>query len=87
MLVKYHINRLETILKRKYYCSRRKKLAHLALDKSIDQYQNYVGFLKEIESFFYRHFKDEFDLCNQIKIVNTIKCKFDYVIFRKHSSD
>ena len=94
MLVKYHINCLETILKRKYpemnpeiYCSRRKKLVHLALDKSIDQYQNYVGFLKEIESFFYRHFKDEFDLCNPIKIVNTIKWKFDYVIFRKHSSD
>ena len=50
MRVKYHINRLETILKRKYpemnpeiYCSRRKKLVHLALDKSIYQYQNYVG--------------------------------------------
>ena len=52
MLVKYHINRLETILKEKYpemnpeiYCSRQKKLIHLTLDKSIDQYQNYVNFL------------------------------------------
>ena len=69
------------------YYSPRKKLVHLALDKSIDQYQNYVGFLKEIESFFNRHFKDEFDFCIPIKIVNTIKWKFAYVIFRKHSSN
>ena len=90
MLVKFHINRLETILKQKYpeinpeiYYSRRKKLIHLALDKSIDQYQNYVDFLNEIEPFFERHFKSDFDFCKPIKIINTIKWKFDYVIFRK----
>ena len=89
MLVKFYINRLETMLKQKYpeikpeiYYSRRKKLVHLALDKSIDQYRNYTDFLKEIESFFERHFKNEFELCKPIK-VNTIKWKFDYVIFRK----
>ena len=90
MLVKFHINRLETILKQKYpeinpeiYYSRRKKLIHLALDKTIDQYQNYIDFLNEIESFFERHFKSEFEFCKPIKIINTIKWKFDYVIFRK----
>ena len=90
MLVKFYINRLETMLKQKYpeikpeiYYSRRKKLVHLALDKSIDQYRNYTDFLKEIESFFERHFKNEFELCKPIKVVNTIKWKFDYVIFRK----
>ena len=31
--------------------SRRKKLLHLALEKSIDQYPNYLMFLKDIESF------------------------------------
>ena len=94
MLLKFYINRLETILKEKYpemnpeiYCSRRKKLVHLALEKSIYQYENYLDFLKEIESFFNRHFKNEFDLCKPIKVINTIKWKFDYVIFGKRSSD
>ena len=90
MLVKFYINRLETILKQKYpeivqeiYYSRRKKLVHLGLDKSIDQYTNYLDFLNEIESFFERHFKNDFEFCKPIKIVHSIKWKFDYVIFRK----
>ena len=90
MLVDFYINRLETMLKQKYpemnpeiYCLRGKKLVHLALNKSIDQYRNYIDFLKEIESFFERHFKNEFEICKPIKVINTIKWKFDYVIFRK----
>ena len=89
MQVKYLINRLETILKEKYpelapeiYHSRRKKLVHLALEKSIDQYPNYLMFLKDIEAFFNRNFKNEFELCRPIKIVHTIKWKFDYILFR-----
>ena len=91
MLVKFYINCLETMLKQKYpemnpeiYCSCRKKLVHLALDNSIDQYRNYIDFLKGIESFFERHFKNEFEFCKPIKVINTIKWKFDFVIFRKH---
>ena len=94
MEVKYLINRLETILKEKYpemtpeiYYSRRKKLLHLALEKSIDQYPNYLMFLKDIESFFNRNFKNEFEFCRPIKIVHTIKWKFDYIIFRKQNSN
>ena len=90
MLVKFYINRLETILKQKFpeinieiYYSRRKKLIHLALDKSLDQYQNCFDFLDEIESFYERHFKNEFEFARPIKLINTIKWKFDYVIFRK----
>ena len=90
MLVKFYINRLETILKQKYpeinleiYYLRRKKLVHLALDKSLDQYQNCFDFLNEIKSFFERYFKNDFELCKPIKLVNTIKWKSDYIIFRK----
>ena len=92
MQVKHLINRLETILKEKFpdmvpeiYYSRRKKLVHLALEKSIDQYPNYLMFLKDIESFFNRNFKNEFEFCRPIKIVNKIKWKFDYMIFRKRN--
>ena len=94
MQVKYLINRLETILKEKYpemtpeiYYSRRKKLVHLGLEKSIDQYPNYLMFLKDIESFFNRNFKNEVEFCRPIKIVHTIKWKFDYIIFRKRNSN
>ena len=80
---------METILKEKYpemapeiYHSRRKKLVQLALEKSIDQYPNHLMFLKDIESFFNRNFKNEFELCRPIKIVHTIKWKFDYILFR-----
>ena len=94
MLINYYINQLETILKQKYpeinpeiYCSRRKKLIHLALEKSIDQYANWLNFLNDIESFFNRHFVSEFEFCKQIRLNNTVKWKFDYVIFRKRSSN
>ena len=94
MRVKHLINRLETILKEKYpemtpeiYYSCRKKLVHLALEKSVDQYPNYLMFLKDIESFFNKNFKNEFEFCRLIKIVHTIKWKFDYIIFRKRNSN
>ena len=94
MQVKYYINRLESILKQKYpkmnaeiYYSRRKKLVHLVLDKSIEQFRNYNDFLNEIEAFFEIYFKKEFEFCKPIRIIHTIKWKFDYVIFRKRTSN
>ena len=64
MQVKYYINHLETKLKHTYPqmnaefdYSRRKKLVHLALNKSIEEYPHYKDFLKEIESFFEKHFR------------------------------
>ena len=94
MQVKFYINRLESILKQKYpemnaeiYYSRRKKLVHLALDKSIEQFRNYNDFLNEIEAFFEIYFKKEFEFCKPIRIIHTIKWKFDYVIFRKRTSN
>ena len=94
MQVKYYINHLESILKQKYpkmnaeiYYSRRKKLVHLVLDKSIEQFRNYNDFLNEIEAFFEIYFKKEFEFCKPIRIIHTIKWKFDYVIFRKRTSN
>ena len=94
MQVKYLINHLETILKEKYpemapeiYHSRRKKLVHLALEKSIEQYPDYLMFLKDIKSFFNKNFKNEFEFCRPIKIVHAIKWKFDYILFRKRNSN
>ena len=92
MLVKYNVNRLETILKNKFpeinpelYYSRRKKLVHMVVDKCIYEYRNYKKLLDEISEFFYRHFRRDFILHQPIRLVPTIKWKFDYVIFRKRS--
>ena len=56
MQIKYNINPLEMVLKRKFpeipveiYYSRRRKLVHIALDRPIHDYPKYVDFLKEIE--------------------------------------
>ena len=93
MQIKFYINRLESILKKNYpeipieiYYSRRRKLVHLALDKSIEQYPNYNDLLKEIERFYERYFRKNFEFCKPIRIIPTIKWKFDYVIFRKRTS-
>ena len=90
MLVKCNLNRLETILKNKFpeinpelYYSRRKKLVHMAIDKCIYEYQNYVKLLDEISEFYNRHFRRDFTFYRPIRLVPTIKWKFDYVVFRK----
>ena len=90
MLVKYNLNRLETILKNKFpeinpelYYSRRKKLVHMAIDKCIYEYQNYVKLLDEISELYNRHFRTDFTFYRPIRLVPTIKWKFDYVVFRK----
>ena len=90
MLVKYYLNRLEVILKNKFpeinpelYYSRRKKLVHMAVDRCIYEYRNYKNLLDEIGEFFHRHFRRDFTFYRPIRLVPTIKWKFDYVIFRK----
>ena len=52
----------------------------------MDQYSNYQKFLDDIESLFNRFFVTEFELCKPIKLNNTVKWKFDCIIFRKHCS-
>ena len=90
MLVKYQLNRLEVILKNKFpeinpelYYSRRKKLVHMAVDRCIYEYRNYKNLLDGIGEFFHRHFRRDFTFYRPIRLVPTIKWKFDYVIFRK----
>ena len=90
MLVKYNLNRLEVILKNKFpeinpelYYSRRKRLIHMALDKCIYEYLRYRELLDEVNEFFQRNFRQDFIFYRAIRLVPTIKWKFDYVIFRK----
>ena len=43
----------------KFYCSRRKKFVHFGIQKSIQQYNNYVKFIKDIELLFFVNFEKQ----------------------------
>ena len=96
MQIKYVINKLERILNEKYphidinfYCSRKKKkLVHFGIERSIQQYKNYSKFIEYIELFFLRNMKNSnFELVKPPQLVNSVKWKFDYVVFRKRTSN
>ena len=64
MQIKYLINKLERILNEKYlhidinfYCSRRKKIVHFGIERSIQQYKDYVKFIKDIKFFFFKKYE------------------------------
>ena len=93
MQIKFYLNRLETILKKEFqetdvdiYYSHRRKLVHFAFDKPIYEYSRHEDFLKEVEKLYERYFRKSFKLIKPIKVIHTIKWKFDYVVFRKRDS-
>ena len=95
MQIKIYFMRLESILKKSFpeietidiYYSRRRKLVHLALDKPINHYQCKDDILKEIERFYNINFRKDFQIIKPIRLIITIKWKFDYIIFRKRNSN
>ena len=91
MQVKYLINKLERILNEKYphidvnfYCFRRKKIVHFGTEISVQHYKDYVKFIKDIELSLLRNMKNsDFELVKPPQLVNSVKWKYDYVVFRK----
>ena len=95
MGIKTFIIKLEAFLKEKYpftdalfYCSRRKKIAHLGLKKALQDYRDYMKFIKDIRIFFFLtvYRNNKFEFVNPY-LNNSVKWKFDYVIFRKRNFD
>ena len=91
MKVKFLCSKLEYKLKEKFpdiplteiYFSRRRKYIHFAFEKTIFDLERKKEFLKEIEEFYEKHLKSNFELIKPMKVINTIKWKFDYLVFRK----
>ena len=89
-MLKYHINKLERILSKKYpkinvsiYISKRTKIVHMGLDKALHDFEDYLQVIKDIKKFFLRHIeKYDYEFLKP-QLVNSIKWKFDYIIFRK----
>ena len=94
MEIKTFIIKLEAFLKEKYpfidesfYCSRRKKIVHLGLKKALQDYLDYMKFIEDIRLFFLTVYRNnKFEFVNPY-LNNTVKWKFDYVIFRKRNFD
>ena len=91
MKVKYLCSKLEHQLKEKFpdiplteiYFTRRKKHIHFAFEKTIFDSNRKKIFLEEVERFYVEYLKKDFEMLKPMRIIHTIKWKFDYIVFRK----
>ena len=91
MKVKFLCSKLEYKLKEKFpdvmleevYFSRRRKYIHMTFEKTIFDFERKKEFFKEVANFYNEYLKKDFELIKPMKIINTIKWKFDYLVFRK----
>ena len=91
MKIKQLCSILELKLKKKFpeipleeiYYSKRRKYIHFAFEKIIYDFERKNEFLKEIEKFCEEKLKKDFIIFKPMKLINTIKWKSDYVVFRK----
>ena len=91
MQIKTLLFRLERKLQNKFseikfleiYYSRRRKFIHITFDKPINHFSCKNDLIKEIKFFYEENFRKDFFIIEPMKLINTIKWKFDYVIFRK----
>ena len=91
MKIKFLCSKLEFKLKEKFpevmleeiYFSRRRKYIHMAFEKTIFDFKRKREFFEEVENFYDEYLKRDFEMLKPMKIINTIKWKFDYLAFRK----
>ena len=91
MKIKFLCSKLEFKLKEKFpevmleeiYFSRRRKYIHMAFEKTIFDFKRKREFFEEVENFYNEYLKRDFEMLKPMKIINTIKWKFDYIAFRK----
>ena len=91
MKIKFVCSKLEFELKKKFpqipleeiYYSRRRKYIHFAFAKVIYEFERKNEFLKEVEKFYENNLRKDFIIIKPMKLINTIKWKSDYVVFRK----
>ena len=94
MKVKYICLKMEQRLKEKFpeiklnevYYSRRRKNIHFAFDDGLNNFERRKEFLEEIEKLYDEFLKKDFKFLNPMRIIHTIKWKFDYIAFRKRKN-
>ena len=55
----------------------------MAFEKTIFDFKRKREFFEEVENFYNEYLAKDFEMLKPIKIINTIKWKFDYLAFRK----
>ena len=91
MKVKYLWSKVEYKLKEEFpdiplseiYFTRRRKHIHFAFEKTIFDLKRKKEFLEEVEKFYEEYLKKDFELLKPMKVIHTIRWKFDYIAFRK----
>ena len=91
MKIKFLCSKLEFKLKEKFpeiplvevYYARRRNYIHFAFEKMPSEFERKNEFLKEIEKFYNIYLRKDFTILNPMRLINTIKWKYDYIVFRK----
>ena len=54
------------------------------MEKALHKFDNYSNFLKDIKKFYIRNIqKFDYEYVEPPQLINSVKWKFDYIIFRK----
>ena len=91
MFMKTFLIMLKNILKKDhpdleldFYLSRRSKFVHMDMDTSITKYKRYEQLIRDIEAYWKSKKNDDRFKFIEPKLINSVKWKFDYVIFEKN---
>ena len=91
MKIKYFCSKLELKLKKRFpeirlveiSYSKRRKYIHFAFEKVIYEFERKDEFFKEVEKFYNKNLEKDFIMIKPMKLINTIRWKSDYIVFRK----
>ena len=75
-----HINNKFTEFKSKFYSNRCNFYIHMGLDESLFGFCKYRKLLQEIQNFLSENLPGKFTSIFPPSLINSTKCKFDYLI-------
>ena len=88
-MIRVLLRKLQDMLKEKYphipfefYLSKRKQNVHFGVEKSLFCHERYSKAIIDIQNFIERYDTNNFFLFVKPTLIQTIKWKYDYIIFR-----
>ena len=84
-ILEKHMNSLYRNLNIRFYVSRKQKYVHMGVDQPLFTLKDNDKIIAEIRDFTYDELDERFTFCFP-QLVNTVKWKFDYIIFKKEAT-
>ena len=81
-ILEKHLNSLFPNLTIRFYVSRRSKYVHMGLDCALFTLKGHTSIIAEIKDFMFDKLDKRFIFCFP-QLVNAVKWKYDYTIFKK----